>query len=280
MTQSLNHGFEHTIDSYFAVDEKKKGRCEGLVKERRAGLARSRSMIITLQSPDAKKSRRGNLTFSHSLRELSRAGTSRRHLVTDESEEAFSNCVRQLSRAGTSRCEGLVEERRVGLARSRSMIITLQSPDGKKSRRGNLTFSHSLRELSRAGTSRRHLVTDESEEALSNCVRQLSRAGTSRRHLVTEKKKGRCEGLVQERRAGLARSRSMIITLQSPDAKKSRRGDLTFSHSLRQLSRAGTSRRHLVTDESEEAFSNCIRQLSRAGTSRRYLVTDDAKQRQ
>jgi hypothetical protein len=203
MTQSLNHRFEHTTDSYFAVDEKKKGRCEGLVKDRRAGLARSRSMIITLEIPDGKKCRRGNLTFSNSLSELSRAGTSRRHLVTDESEEAFSNCVRE-----------------------------------------------------------------------------LSSAGTSRRHLVTEKKKGRCEGLVKDRRAGLARSRSMIITLESPDGKKSRRGHLTFSNSLRELSRAGTSRRHLVTDESEEAFSNCVGQLSRARTSRRHLVTDDAKQRQ
>ena len=105
MTESLNRGSEHTTDSYFTVDENKKQDSDGIVKERRgAGLDRSRSMIIALQSPAGNKSRRGNLTFSNSIRQLSRAGTSRRHLVTDESEEAFfSNSVRQLSRAGTSR---------------------------------------------------------------------------------------------------------------------------------------------------------------------------------
>jgi len=102
---SLDHGSEHTTDSYFTVDENKKPEeSEGLVTELRgAGLARSRSMIIALQSPAGNKSRRGNLTFSNSIRQLSRAGTSRRHLVTDESEVAFSNCARQLSRAGPSR---------------------------------------------------------------------------------------------------------------------------------------------------------------------------------
>jgi hypothetical protein len=108
---SLNHGSEHTTDSYFTVDEKKKGSEEGgLAKERRAGLSRTSSMIIALQSPAGSKSRRGNLTFSNSVRQLSRAGTSRRHLVTDESEEAFSNCVRQLSRAGSSRRHILVTD--------------------------------------------------------------------------------------------------------------------------------------------------------------------------
>ena len=104
MTQSLfNQGSEHSTGSYFTVDEKEQD-SEGLVKERRGGLARSRSMIIALQSPAGNKNRRGgNLTFSNSVRHLSRAGTSRRHLVTDESEEAFSNCARQLSRAGISR---------------------------------------------------------------------------------------------------------------------------------------------------------------------------------
>ena len=132
---SLDQRSEHTTDSYFTIDEKKQD-SDGIAKERRGGLARSRSMIIALQSPTGNKSRRGSLTFSNSIRHLSRAGTSRRHIVTDESEEAyFSNCVPQLSRAGTSR---------------------------------------------------RHLVTDESEEAFfSNSVRQLSRAGTSRRHLVS-----------------------------------------------------------------------------------------------
>jgi hypothetical protein len=102
MTQSLDHGSEHTTDSYFNVDEKKQD-SEGLVKGRgRGGLSRSRSMIIALQSPSGNKSRRGNLTFSNSVRQLARAGTSRRHLVTEENEEASSNCVRQLSRAGTS----------------------------------------------------------------------------------------------------------------------------------------------------------------------------------
>jgi hypothetical protein len=114
MTQSLNHGSEHTTDSYFPVGEKKKS-SEGLVKGRRAGLARSSSMIIALQSPAGEKNRRGNLTFSNSLRQLSRAGTSRRHLVTDESEEAASfvsnsSCVRQLSRAGSSRRHILVTD--------------------------------------------------------------------------------------------------------------------------------------------------------------------------
>ena len=99
---SLDQGSEHTTDSYFTVDEKKQEN-DGIAKERRGGLARSRSVIIALQSPVGNKSRRGNLTFSSSVRNLSRAGTSRRHLVTDESEEAFSNCVRQLSRAGISR---------------------------------------------------------------------------------------------------------------------------------------------------------------------------------
>jgi hypothetical protein len=134
MMQSLDNGSEHATDSYFTADEKKKGSV-GLVKERRADLARSSSMLIALQNPAGNKSRRGNLTFSNSVRHLSRAGTSRRHLATDDSEEAFSNYARQLSRAGTSR---------------------------------------------------RILVTDESEEALSNCVNQLSRAGTSCRDLVTE----------------------------------------------------------------------------------------------
>jgi hypothetical protein len=69
----------------------------------------------------------------------------------------------------------------------------------KNDRRGNLTFSDSVRKLSRAGTSCRHLVTadgssdDTSSSAVealssSNSVhRRLSRAGTSPRpHLVTD----------------------------------------------------------------------------------------------
>ena len=107
---SLDQGSEHTTDSYFTVDEKKQEN-DGIAKERRGGLARSRSMIIALQSPAGYKNRRGgNLTFSNSVRHLSRAGTSRRHLVTDESEEAFSNCARQLSRAGISRHQLATDE--------------------------------------------------------------------------------------------------------------------------------------------------------------------------
>jgi hypothetical protein len=70
----------------------------------------------------------------------------------------------------------------------------------------------------------------------------------------------------------------MIIALQAPVGKTSHIGSLAFSHnSVRQLSIvAGTSCRHPVIDESEEAFfSNCVRQLSKAGISRRYLLVTD-----
>lgn len=53
---------------------------------------------------------------------------------------------------------------------------------------------------------------------------------------------------------------------------------LPFSNSVRQLSRAGASRRHhhLLTDESSETCSNSVRSLSGAGTSRRHLLIDES----
>jgi hypothetical protein len=104
MARTLNQGSEHTTDSCTAVDEEKnkQGSEKELGKGRRAGLIRSPSIIITVQSPDGIKNRRGSLTFSNSVRQLSRAGSSRRHLLTDESSESYSrNSVRQLSRAGS-----------------------------------------------------------------------------------------------------------------------------------------------------------------------------------
>jgi hypothetical protein len=92
MTQSL-----HT---------KKQDSEEGLLaKERREGLSRSRSLIIAVGSPvvgglnKTRSMRGGSLTFSNSVRSLSRAGTSssRRLLVEGSShesaEEALSNSL-------------------------------------------------------------------------------------------------------------------------------------------------------------------------------------------
>jgi hypothetical protein len=89
MRQSLQQGSEHTTDSCITVDAEKKpeGSAEELAAttERRNGLGRTRSMIIAVKSPTGNKNRRGNLTFSNSVRQLSRAGTSRRHLTGGES---------------------------------------------------------------------------------------------------------------------------------------------------------------------------------------------------
>jgi hypothetical protein len=109
MTLTLSQGSEHTTDSCISVEENEENEDENkqdsekeLGKGRRAGLIRSPSIIITVQSPDGIKNRRGSLTFSNSVRQLSRAGSSRRHLLTDESSESYSrNSVRQLSRAGS-----------------------------------------------------------------------------------------------------------------------------------------------------------------------------------
>jgi hypothetical protein len=152
MRQSLNQGgSEHTTDSCITVEEKncitveeKKQGNEELAKQRArsAGLIRSRSIIIAVQSSAGESNRRGSLTFSNSVRQLSRAGTSsRRQLVTGESsgdtsaeeQASFSNSFRQLSSA---------EEQ--------------------------ASFSNSFRQLSRAGTSRRHLAPSLPERSTDN----------------------------------------------------------------------------------------------------------------
>jgi hypothetical protein len=71
--------------------------------------------------------------------------------------------------------EELPKNRRSAFARTKSMVIAVQSPTGVKDRRGTLTFSNSVHRLSRAGTSSRRMLVEGSshesaEEALSNSL--------------------------------------------------------------------------------------------------------------
>jgi hypothetical protein len=73
------------------------------------------------------------------------------------------------------------------------MVIAVQTPAGIKDPRGSLTFSNSVRQLSRAGTSRRHLLGEGSshesaEEALYNSLNasQISIARPRPRHRVND----------------------------------------------------------------------------------------------